>query len=44
LVDNYEWNHGMNLRFGLFGLEGDKSRTLRPVGATYADIAAKGGF
>lgn len=44
LVDNYEWNHGMNLRFGLFALEEDKARTMRPVGAAYAEIAASGGF
>ena len=44
LVDNYEWNHGMDLRFGLYALESDKTRTLRPVGADYANIAAAGGF
>ena len=44
LVDNYEWNHGMDLRFGLYALEADKTRTLRPVGADYANIAAAGGF
>jgi beta-galactosidase len=44
LVDNFEWNHGMQLRFGLYALEEDKSRTLRPVGAALAEIAAQNGI
>ena len=44
LVDNYEWNHGMDLRFGLYELGDDKSRTRRPVGDAYAEIADAGGF
>ncbi|MCA9696977.1 MAG: glycoside hydrolase family 1 protein [Myxococcales bacterium] len=44
LVDNYEWNHGMQLRFGLYALEDDKQRTLRPVGAALGEIAAQNGF
>lgn len=41
LVDNYEWNHGMSMRFGLFRLEGDgkKTRTPRQVAATFRQIA-----
>ncbi len=31
-VDNYEWNHGFDLRFGLYALDPDtKARTPRPV-------------
>jgi beta-glucosidase/6-phospho-beta-glucosidase/beta-galactosidase len=44
LVDNYEWNHGMQLRLGLYELGPDKSRTLRPVGAAYGELAGAGGF
>ena len=42
LVDNYEWNHGMSLRFGLYAVDaadGSKARTLREVGKAYARIA-----
>jgi len=39
LVDNYEWNHGMGMRFGLYELDiATKARTLRPIGGTYAEI------
>jgi beta-glucosidase/6-phospho-beta-glucosidase/beta-galactosidase len=32
LVDNYEWNHGFDLRFGLYELDPEtKERTARPV-------------
>ena len=42
LMDNFEWNHGMNLRFGLYAVDTTskaKTRTLRPGGAVYARIA-----
>ena len=41
LVDNYEWNHGMDLRFGLFALGSDaqKARTPRPAAAVFKDLA-----
>ncbi len=45
LVDNYEWNHGMDLKLGLFALDLDsKARTLRPVGARYRDVVRARGF
>ena len=45
LIDNYEWNHGMNMRFGLYEVDTDtKSRTLRPIGETYGEIIANHGF
>lgn len=40
LIDNYEWNHGMNLRFGLYEVDVDtKERVLRPIGEAYAQVA-----
>ena len=40
LIDNYEWNHGMSMRFGLYTVDtATKTRTLTDVGAAYADIA-----
>jgi beta-glucosidase len=45
LVDNYEWNHGMALKLGLFALDPTtKGRTLRPMGEAYRDIARARGF
>jgi len=46
LIDNYEWNHGMSdYQFGLYGVDLDsKARTLRDVGARYAEIAERGGL
>lgn len=43
LTDNYEWNHGMNMRFGLYEVAKDaaKTRTARSAVATYADIVKK---
>ncbi len=38
-VDNYEWNHGMDLRFGLYELRPNKERVPRPVIERYRDIA-----
>jgi len=41
LIDNYEWNHGMDMRFGLYAVDTDtKERTLTGVGSAYAEIAA----
>ena len=40
-VDNYEWNHGLDMRFGLFELDGTtKERLPRDVLHAYAAIAA----
>jgi len=40
LIDNYEWNHGMALKFGLYDVDvATKARSLRQVGADYAEIA-----
>jgi beta-glucosidase/6-phospho-beta-glucosidase/beta-galactosidase len=41
LMDNYEWNHGMKMRFGLYEVTGDKTRVARSAVATYADIIQK---
>ncbi|MFZ5438897.1 MAG: glycoside hydrolase family 1 protein [Myxococcota bacterium] len=41
LMDNYEWNHGMGMRFGLYAVETDKTRRARSGVATYADIIKK---
>lgn len=43
LTDNYEWNHGMDMRFGLYEVANDavKTRTARSAVATYADIVKK---
>ncbi len=40
LMDNYEWNHGMDMKFGLYAVANDaaKTRTARSAVATYADI------
>jgi beta-glucosidase/6-phospho-beta-glucosidase/beta-galactosidase len=43
LTDNYEWNHGMDIRMGLFGVDkGDpmKTRVPRMAAAVYGRIAA----
>ena len=43
LLDNYEWNHGMDMRFGMYEVDiVTKARTLRPIGETYAAITASG--
>lgn len=41
LMDNYEWNHGMSMRFGLYAVEKDdktKARKARASVGTYASI------
>ncbi|MCB9760027.1 MAG: glycoside hydrolase family 1 protein [Alphaproteobacteria bacterium] len=45
LIDNYEWNHGMGMRFGLYEVDVDtKERALRPIGEAYRDVIAAGGL
>ncbi len=46
LVDNYEWNHGMQMHFGLFGLDGSsqKHRVARPLSAIYQQITDNHGL
>lgn len=40
LVDNYEWNHGFDLRFGLYELDpATKARVARPVSARLREFA-----
>ncbi len=42
LTDNYEWNHGMDIRMGLYGVDKDdpkKLRHARKTVAVYAEIA-----
>ena len=44
-VDNYEWNHGMDMRFGLYALDLDtKERTARPVLERYRQVIEDGGL
>lgn len=43
LLDNYEWNHGMDMHFGLYSVDKDdplKRRTARKVAGVFADIAS----
>ena len=43
LMDNYEWNHGMTFKMGLYAVDpGDasKKRVARPAVATYGSVAA----
>ncbi len=47
LLDNYEWNHGMDLRFGLYAVDTDnpaKPRTLTDMGRKYGLAAKANGF
>lgn len=45
LVDNYEWNHGMDLKLGLYALDPvTKARTLRPMGERYGRVIRDRGF
>ena len=44
-VDNYEWNHGFDLRFGLYELDPDtKERIPRPVAAHFSEVIATRGL
>jgi beta-glucosidase/6-phospho-beta-glucosidase/beta-galactosidase len=41
LMDNYEWNHGMAQRFGLYAVDGNdprKERVARPAVQAFGDI------
>lgn len=38
LMDNYEWNHGMGMKFGLYQVNSAKERALRDAGEAYAEI------
>jgi beta-glucosidase/6-phospho-beta-glucosidase/beta-galactosidase len=45
LMDNYEWNHGMNVHLGLYGVDAhdpQKTRRARSSVATYGRIAGAG--
>lgn len=42
LTDNYEWNHGMDIRMGLYAVDEDdpeKARRARPAAAAFRRIA-----
>jgi len=40
LIDNYEWNHGMNIRMGLYYVDqGTKIRTQRESGKLFGQVA-----
>ena len=44
-VDNYEWNHGFDLRFGLFALDTEtKARSPRPIVDRYRAIIEANGL
>jgi beta-glucosidase/6-phospho-beta-glucosidase/beta-galactosidase len=46
LMDNYEWNHGMHVKMGLYAVDPAdpmKARTARSSVKTYAEIAAAHG-
>jgi beta-glucosidase len=45
LMDNYEWNHGMDMRFGMYAVdEKDPAKTRKPrkTVATFAAITTAG--
>lgn len=46
LIDNYEWNHGMAMKFGLYAIDpndSSKARIARPAVETYRAITREGG-
>jgi beta-glucosidase len=47
LIDNYEWNHGMQMRFGLYEVDigrQDKPRIARAAAGVYGQIAKDRGI
>ncbi|MBT9560974.1 MAG: glycoside hydrolase family 1 protein [Myxococcales bacterium] len=47
LIDNYEWNHGMEIRMGLYAVDTgsvEKPRSPRSGVATYREITSAGGI
>lgn len=39
-MDNYEWNHGMGMRFGLYAVDAtSKARAMRDAGVAYAEMS-----
>lgn len=47
LLDNYEWNHGMNVKMGLYAVDPkdpSKRRQARSSALTYGKVAAMGGI
>lgn len=47
LIDNYEWNHGMGMKFGLWAvdpMDPTKARTARPVVEAYRAVIEEGGL
>lgn len=45
LVDNFEWDHGWTLRFGLWGLDAEtQKRIKRPSADFYAEICKENGL
>jgi beta-glucosidase len=43
LTDNFEWNHGMDIRMGLYAVDKSdptKTRTARPAAGVYGQIAS----
>ncbi len=44
-MDNYEWNHGMDIRLGLYAVDPtdpDKTRTPRGIAPLYGEVAGVG--
>jgi beta-glucosidase/6-phospho-beta-glucosidase/beta-galactosidase len=45
LVDNYEWNHGFGMQFGLYSFDRTtKARTINETGRFYGEIAEANAF
>lgn len=47
LIDNYEWNHGMAMKFGMWAvdpMDPTKARTPRPVAEAYRSVIEEGGL